>query len=384
MTSNNWKKIFKTGCIKRPGQHISIPGTTGMGKSNALQFCIDGIARFSKDTIVIFDSGKSSELLIFSKFKPLHLIIPAGLDVRIALNEGVNLDIKKSYFKKPEEIWDLLIQSRINIVCLEAFVLEPEAFTQIIINIFKNLIKRAVRQNIMTPLTVAIEEINRIAPGKGYAHSIEHNRLGAVFEHNIEYIRSMGIRMIGTHQGFKSVRLGVRQHFHWIIAKNGCRFSEGRLARYNFIFEGLAESQGIIIYPDSKYSDVINFDYYGEGRDIGNVTYIGEIVITLPNDYDSDAADAEPLILLDDLLGIKKPSDAADVIPEISPKVSDAFNLLNDNTKRLIYDEACAAGFGDCEGLDMDLVILKYIQAKNYYSAAAAKGGAGNEQQTAK
>ncbi|UUX92075.1 helicase HerA domain-containing protein [Methanoplanus endosymbiosus] len=382
-----WRKKLAREWIKVPGQHMTIVGTTGMGKTNALQFCIEGLSRFSDETIVIFDSGKSSELLVFSQFKPLNLIIPEGLDVDVSLHEkdndspeelpnGNSQLIRKSYIKKPEEIWDKLIKSRINIVCLEVFILDPEVYTQIIIQIFRNLIKRATRNNIITPLTIAIEEINRIAPGKGYAHSPEHNRLGAVIEHNIEYLRSLGIRFIGTQQGFKSVRLGVRQHFHWQIVKNGCRFSEGRLARYNYIWEGLAASQGVIVYPDGKYSDIISpFKYYGEGRDIGYIQYLGEIALDdsevseaqKNNEADDDDNDNREnnVLLLDDFLGRKRKGKEAKEAGEtgggtISPET---VALLDQTTKNLLYMEAKSAGIDENNTEEnRESVILEYMQ----------------------
>jgi len=326
---DSWQKKFKHECLKRPGQHIMVIATTGFGKTNVLQFITEGLVETARaETIVYFDSGKSSEFLVLGQFAPLNVIVPRTMNLDI---DAEDMDIRIRYMDQATDVWDLLVKSRINIVCVEPYADEPETFTPVVIKMFRNLIRRAKSYDLPVPLTIIYDEFNNIAPGKNNAHSPEHNRLGAVMQFNVEKLRSFGIRFVGSTQGWTDVRKGMRKHFHWTFAKNGAQFTEGRMARYNAIFESLAENEGILVYPDQKYSDVISFPYYGEGSDLGTVRYAGELRRRADPDRE------EERITLEDFLGIKEepkeeePKEEEAGSPEFSlPAI---LELLDDATR---------------------------------------------------
>lgn len=326
----SWQKKFKHECLKRPGQHIMVVATTGFGKTNVLQFVTEGLAETARgETIVFFDSGKSSEFLVLGQFAPLNVIVPKSMSIDI-IAEG--MDIRIRYMDKATDVWDLLVKSRINIVCIEPYTDDPEAFVPIVIKMFRTLIRKAKAYELPVPLSIIYDEFNNLAPGKNNAHSPEHNRLGAVMQFNVEKLRSFGIRFVGSTQGWTDVRKGMRKHFHWTFAKNGAQFTEGRMARYNTIFESLAENEGILVYPDQKFSDVIHFPYYGEGEDYGTVRYAGELKPRSDPDRDPDR------ISLEDFLGIieAEPTEddetSADIAaPELS--IPAVLELLDDATR---------------------------------------------------
>ncbi|MDX9762856.1 MAG: hypothetical protein RBT82_12445 [Desulfomonilia bacterium] len=323
-----WQHKFKHECLKRPGQHIMIVATTGFGKTNVLQFITEGLVETAKnETIVYFDSGKSSEFLVLGQFAPLNVIVPRTMDIDI---DAPGMDIRVRHMDQATEVWDLLVKSRINVVVIEPYADDPGIFVPIIIKMFRTLIKKARAYELPVPLTVEYDEINNIAPGKNNAHGPDHNRLGAVVQYNVEKLRSLKVRIVGSSQGWTSVRKGLRGHFHWTFAKNGAQFTEGRMARYNAIFESLKEDEGILVYPDQKYSDVIRFPYYGEGDDFGTVRYAGELKPRGDPERDEDR------ISLDDFLGINDDETTAtepagEGAPEIS--IPAVLELLDDATR---------------------------------------------------
>lgn len=320
-----WLSKFRNECLQVPGQHILATGTTGTGKTQALYWVVEGLTvEAPKETIVYFDSGKSSEIAVLSQFKPLNIIIPESMDVEI---EGENIDYRITEISEPADAWTHLYRNRINVVCVEPYIRDPEKFTPVVSQMFTELINLAHEYRIKTPMTVAYDEMNIIAPGKGYAFSPEHAKFGATIQWNIERLRSLGIRFLGSSQGFTQLRLGVRKHFHWHIAKNGTIFKEGRLMRYNQLFEGLRRDQAILIYPENYFSDVLTMPYYGEGEALGRVRYVGSL--TEPNDkrYDPDR------ITLHKFLGKPDPEEAAETP---APDLSEVLNLLDDDTKQAI------------------------------------------------
>lgn len=301
--------------------------TTGFGKTNVLQFITEGLVETARaETIVWFDSGKSSEFLVLGQFAPLNVIVPRTMGINI---DADDMDIRVRYMDQAIDVWDLLVKSRINVVCIEPYADDPEIFVPIVNKMFRNLIRRAKTYNLIVPLSIVYDEFNNLAPGKNNAHSPEHNRLGAVMQYNVEKVRSFGVRFVGSTQGWTDVRKGMRKHFHWTFAKNGSSFTEGRMARYNPIFESLGENEGILVYPDQKFSDVIRFPYYGEGGDYGTVRYSGEL---LPR---SDPDREESQISLEDFLGIKeneqKEEEGDKETPELS--IPAVLELLDDATK---------------------------------------------------
>lgn len=351
-----WLTKFRDECLKVPGQHIDVTATTGMGKTNVLTFVLDGLIRYGggRNTIVWFDLGKSSEILTISKFKPLHLIIPKTMDVQINLwDEKDTLDVKKTYYDRPEQVWDKLIKSRINVICLQPFVRNPDQFTPPITAMFSTLIDRAHNYDVPIPMDIFFDEFNILAPGKGHAYSPEHAKFGAVMQYNIERLRSLKIRFIASAQGWTHVRKGCRVHFHWIVAKNGCRFNEGRLSKYNAIFDKLKCDQGIICYPENYFSDVVNFKYYGNPEDIGQVRYIGSIRSRDDPRYDPD------YLSLEELMGIPAQEPQGD---DIDINGSELLALLDEPTREAYYAEAIKTGQYE-KTTQKDEVIISYLKS---------------------
>ncbi len=280
MTKNNhpkgWVKRFTNDFLKKPGEHLIEIGITGSGKTQGLFWILDGLIKNSPDeTIVWFDSGKSSEILAISQLAPLNVIIPEGTKINIECPSG---NIQVSSFDNPKEIWtNKLIPGCVNIVSLEPYILSPSVYTKVFTSLFSSLIRLAHDYQVKVPLAIFCDEFHRIAPSKGNAIDWNQMIMGAVLQHNIEFLRSFHIRFVCTTHGWLKIRSGVRNSFNWIMPRRGAQLAadQPKLKRFNPLFEKLETDEGIITWPTKTFSDIMHFPYYEKGEDIGKVRYIG-------------------------------------------------------------------------------------------------------------
>jgi len=288
-----WVRRLRTGFLQAKIQHCMVVGTTGSGKTTALRYLADGFLECAKrNTIAWFDPGKSHEVLVLaaglSSPHPLNLIIPRTMDVEIEPADGYEFDIRKSWVSEPGDVWQKLIRSRVNVIMIEPFNRRADKFAPIIRQIFSELIENAFEYRLPTPLRVFYDEFNKVVPGKGHALSPEHARTGADVEYSIESIRSLGVGMIGSTQGWTDCRKGVREHFTWQVVKRGSEFARGRLSRFNSLFEKLSEEYAYIVYPNRIFSDPIRIPFYGDGEEFGSVRYIGKLTTRDDRRYEDD------------------------------------------------------------------------------------------------
>jgi len=270
-----WIGKFEREFLQRPGEHLLEIGITGSGKTQGLYWILDGLLKNSKDeTIVWFDSGKSSEILTLAKMKALNIILPEQTEINI---ECRGSDIIKTHFNNPLEIWTKLEKDRINVVCLGPYILNPSVYTKVFTKIFTALIRLAHDYAIPVPMAIFIDEFHRIAPSKGNAIDWHQMEMGAAIQHNIETLRSLHVRLIASSHGWMKIRSGVRNSFNWIMPRRGTHFSgdQSKLYRFNPLFEKLNTDEGIIAFPTKIFTDIIHFPYYNIGEDIGSVRYVG-------------------------------------------------------------------------------------------------------------
>lgn len=276
MKQKGWIGKFEREFLKKPGEHLMEIGITGSGKTQGLYWILDGLLKNSKnETIVWFDSGKSSEILTLAKLGALNIILPAQTEIRIECSDA---DIIQKEFINPTEIWTgLLEKDRINIVCLAPYILSPSVYTKVFTKLFTSLIRMAHDYAIPVPMALFIDEFHRIAPSKGNAIDWNQMVMGAAIQHNIETLRSLHVRLICSTHGWMKIRAGVRNSFNWIMPRRGAHFSgdQPKLNRFNPLFEKLDTDQGIITFPTKIFTDLIHFPYYEIGEDIGSVRYVG-------------------------------------------------------------------------------------------------------------
>lgn len=295
-----WQKRVLNDIILKAGKHCLVQGFTGGGKTNLLHWLVSGFMSARSlcpssewETLVWFDRGKSSEILQLCKLGPVRLLVPEGCGMELNFfNEDEEIfDIEQVYFSNPGQIWSSLDRDRINIICIQRFLIDPSKFAPVVAKIFKSLILDSFDYkihpansdiNIMLPrLTIFLDEINNLAPSKGQGTGTrEEATAGAWIQQNIEQLRSQNIRLIGSVHGWRKVRPGVRSSFNCHIALPGAYYpasEKPRLSRFNPLFEKLETGQCCFIFEKDIFSDPFRVPWLGEGKDLGYIIYKGQM-----------------------------------------------------------------------------------------------------------
>lgn len=274
----SWQDLFKMQFLKKPGEHLLILGITGSGKTQDLIWLLDGLINEApKETIFWNDSGKSSELLLVAKLAPINVILPEGVDIEIT---GCDVDMTKTWFQDPKDVWSCLDRSRVNVLCVEPYLRKPQHFTPVITAVFSNLIDLAHDYKIPVPLTIFYDEFHLVAPAKGHAFDKKHASFGAEIQYNIERLRSLGIRFVASTHHWTKLRKGVRSSFNWFMINRGGSFSsdeQPKLSRFNKRYEKMSVEDSIIAFPNKTFTDILKIPYYGEGSSFGRIRYIGKL-----------------------------------------------------------------------------------------------------------
>jgi energy-coupling factor transporter ATP-binding protein EcfA2 len=288
----DWKTIIENKFFKQPGEHMTVIGTTGTGKTQYLYFLLDGILKHGKgETIVWLDVGKSAEILTLARFKPLNVILIDGTDIAVSVypekKQYLN-PIDKVYVRSYSEIWKKVKPEYINVICLQPFLITDIAeYTRMIGKIFKRLIKMASRNELPVPMTIFGDEFHLICPERNNQLSKNHYAAGAIVQMNVELLRSAGIRIIMGSQGVTKLRYGVRSAAQWRAIKRGCRFvdeDDGILENFNRVWSKLKPDEGVIADPFKHFSGILKLPFYGDGKAYGTVRYIG--MLGKPDDPD--------------------------------------------------------------------------------------------------
>jgi hypothetical protein len=299
---NSWQAKLSREFIHVPGQHALEIGNTGAGKTSIMYWLLDGFLQArdslpsaSWETLVWFDRGKSSEILQISRMAPIRLLIPEGCDIDITFftdehgDEIPHEDIEKRYFQDPKEIWQQLDRDRVNIVCLQRFILHPSLVAPTTAKLFESLILAAMGynlhphgypKNILSPrIALFLDELNNIAPSRGQGFNGDQ-QAGAILQHNIEQLRSQNVRIVASAHGWRKLRPGIRSSFQFLISLRGANYASAeqpKLYRFNRLFEKLEPGQAIIAFPTKTFTDKIRIPWYGKGEDLGYIRYIGHL-----------------------------------------------------------------------------------------------------------
>lgn len=281
----DWRAKLRDECLKVPGTHLLELGITGSGKTQGLYYLLEGLKKFTRDNIIWFDSGKSSEWLNLLQFGDVNVMLPYGCKYKIddqvsekSYTELPNHIVGEHQFKNIDEIWLDINKKAINVVMIEPFIVDPVVYTYFTGKLYDRLIRLAHDYQIQTPLTIFYDEFHRIAPGQGHGLNDRHYSYGAIIQHNIERLRSLGVRFMASSQGWTKIRKGVRSAFTWHLIKRGAMYErdQPKLARFNAHWETLRNSQGVLVNDVRRYSDDMKLDYYGDGNRWGRTYYYGE------------------------------------------------------------------------------------------------------------
>lgn len=228
-----------------------------------------------------------------SKFAPLRLLVPEGcsMELNFFSEEDPVYDIEQVQFSNPSQIWRALDRDRINVICIQRFLIDPSKFSQVVGKIFKTLIldsfnyeihpKNSAPSILLPRITIFIDEINNIAPSKGQGSGTrEESNAGAWIQQNIEQLRSQNIRLIGSVHGWRKVRPGVRSSFNTHVALPGAYYPSSekpKLSRFNPLFEKLETGLACVVFDKDIFSDPIRIPWLGEGKDLGYILYHGQM-----------------------------------------------------------------------------------------------------------
>lgn len=292
------RREFREQFIQDPGGHLISPSITGSGKTNRLKFLVECFVQWSNETILWIDCGKSEEFLgLLALGRPLNLILPVGCDVTLRLMQGAHavewagegaiaegdIEIKKSFFTTPRDIWRSIERGYINILIVQPFFIGYEDYSRFVARLFRELIYDA-HHNVferlgILPLAIFSDEFQDICPSKAIALDDTHLRAAKLIAFNLKKLRSIGIRIVAAAQSWVEVHPSARRSFNWILCGRHAFFErdQPKLMRFNDFWQCLETPYGVLVYPNRIFPGVWEFPYYGKGSDYGSVRYIGTL-----------------------------------------------------------------------------------------------------------
>lgn len=258
--------------------HLAEIGITGSGKTNGLLYIHDLLEDYCpNNTTVVFDTGKSGELLLFAEYskKPVILHIPEGLDVTIPA--GFQVPIEKRYFHPVPSVWNAVEEGCLNIIAITPFFLKPSIKSKVMAQLFDELLFRAHRYELPAPMDIFIDEFQDVCPSRGVNLDHLHYSSGISMAMNLFKLRSLDFSLITAAQAWMDINAAARRSFQWILARLGGYFGRDKpkISRYNGVFEKLPVDKGVLIFPDQWFPGVWNLPYYGNPSEYPRVYYKG-------------------------------------------------------------------------------------------------------------
>lgn len=274
-----WEKSITKWFLKKSGEHLIEVGITGSGKTQGLYYLLNGILDNNpSETILWITCGKSSEELKLMQFMPCNFLIPYRRNITIELYQKT-YNWRVLQFTTIPEIFKYISKEQINILCLAPYYPDPEEYSIAITEFFKALIVLARDGEVITPLAIFIDEFQMVAPARGQALNDMHSMGGRWMQRNIDQLRSIGIRIVAAAQSWKRVLQGVRTSFGCIMIRQGAEFPANeikRLAEGNERWQALEKHEMVFTFRNRFYSEPVKLSSYGDGRQVGRITYVDE------------------------------------------------------------------------------------------------------------
>lgn len=272
------QKFIEEYITKPQKGHFAEIGMTGSGKTNGLLYIHDLLEDYCPDsTSVVFDTGKSGELLLFAEYskKPVILHIPEGLDVTIPKDFPVK--IRKRYFHPVPSVWTEVEEGALNIIAITPFFLKPPIKSKVMAQLFDELLFRAHRYELPAPMDIFIDEFQDVCPSRGVALDHLHYSSGISMAMNLFKLRSLDYSLITAAQAWMDISAPARRSFQWTLARLGAYFDRDRpkISRYNGVFEKLPVDKGVMIFPNQWFPGVWTLPYYGNPSEYPRVYYKG-------------------------------------------------------------------------------------------------------------
>ena len=270
--------VIRNDFINVPGRHAGLFGMSGSGKTTLSYMLVSAFVDEGA-CLIWFDTGKSAEVLRLIDFRDIHFIIPHGYDIKIEWNKGYehyNDHIKKTFIDDSLEALSKIDKDYINIICIRPFYQKPEEAGTKTAEFMEALIEVSKLYMLPSDTVMFLDELQAIAPAKGYELNAAHKRAGNMLAHNIDQLRSWGVRVIGMGQDWSKVLKSVRSQFPVLFIKRGVFFykDDPHLNKYNERWKVLDDNQFVYVTSRKVFTEPIRHPFYGDGGEIGRLMYL--------------------------------------------------------------------------------------------------------------
>jgi hypothetical protein len=264
--------------IEVSGRHCGIFGMSGSGKTQLSYMLVPEFLNRNA-TVAWFDTGKSSEVLKLLDFHDIHFIMLEGHDVEprwVKGKEDYEKGITKTFVQDEDEAMASIIKNTINIICIRPFYTEPEEASQHTAEFMKSLIEHAARYSLPDDMVLFLDELQHIAPAQGYELNMAHKKAGTKLAHNIDQLRSWGVRIVGMGQDWGKVLKSVRSQFPVLMIKRGVFFykDDPHLSLFNSLWKALPDDRFVYVNSRKTFTEPIACPFYGDGKELGQLRYI--------------------------------------------------------------------------------------------------------------
>jgi len=263
------------------GNHIGLLGTPGSGKTQKSYWLMSYLKNL--EVPVWIDSCKDDEIIpLFLMGKPINIVIPSGMKIKINGIEGVQITVRDAFL--PDQFWDMIDPEAINIFSVRAYFYGEKERSRFYASLFKALSRKAYdkvfRKRGIKRMAVFVSEGQQILPSTAYTRDQERIDAAQEVTSNILEVRAFGIRIITDTQDNINIYPSARRNLPTRILCHGANIKSdeskllNKLARYA---ENYAPHQGLIVFSDGDYVPKTcpwNFPFFPKPES-ASVDYIG-------------------------------------------------------------------------------------------------------------
>ena len=239
----------------RPGQHILVVGASGAGKTSTLFKVIYNL--WKQGETVIWRDDANLEFLSLVKVVPIKLFIPQGCRLHFE-----HKNVEKYYydpFKKINEIFEHFDNEKLNVLLFDLYTIDAEVTIKFWITFFRQLY-RYKRLRLQESWTLAVDELNDIAPGTRRGVIKDQIRLSSNLYMSAKKYRKMKLRLVGSTHNYNDLHAPLRGQFNYYIFKSMRQDQvPDRFWNYATKIEGMKESECLIVDRAGHHQFISNW-----------------------------------------------------------------------------------------------------------------------------
>ncbi len=271
---------FVHAFLQDHGMHLGAFGQTESGKTNKSYILGEWLID-AGETIVIFDCGKTGEILPWMNFGlPLNIITPPGCRVEIK-NAPVSVSYETA--DTPEVSWTFVKKGHINIFSFRAFILDGVSYGSYTSRVMNALLNQVMYGSIKVPvpLSIFMDEFSEICPSYGLIENRHQKETASRIAKVLKKIRGEKIRIIALDQAWTDIYPNARRQFPFLLicrAPNLIGQDVKSLEKYQGLYDGLDIDQALMIFPRKNWCGVWDFPFV-RAPEGSEVKYFGEYFI---------------------------------------------------------------------------------------------------------